>query len=143
MPDLDQIVFRKWENEPDKTKLSSVSFETKVYEFAGPGNKFNFIELYVSFLKNPNYIIRVYYNTNKNSDVFTHLKTFSSNLDSPFRIRPSIHKKEKKQLSNISKIAFKFRIEVSSNSVVTDKDFAIDDIYIVYRNFRTLNIEED
>ena len=68
MPDLDQIVFRKWENETDKTKLSNVSFETKVYEFAGPGNKFNFIELYVSFLKNPNYIIRVYYNTNKISD---------------------------------------------------------------------------
>jgi len=143
MPDLDQIVFRKWENEPDKTKLSNVSFETKVYEFAGPGNKFNFIELYVSFLKNPNYIIRVYYNTNKISDNFTHLKTFKSNVDSPFKITPNNNLKTTERLSNISKIAFKFEIEINSTAVTTDKDFAIDDIYIVYRNFRTLNIEED
>ena len=133
---LGQINWRNWNENP--TYSNNSAWESKMYSFAGPKNKFNVSQLIVVGKGTASKLI-VFYRTGIESPTSGGTyklfgeTNFGTAVDTK-TIDPAISS----DLKGIDTIQFLFRF-----NTLTATTLAIDDIYIVYRTYRELSINED
>ena len=131
MANLSTIVFRQWDESP---AYSNTSFwESKMYSFAGPKNKFNVSEIIVTGKGNLSSLIVEFRNSVEGNWLPFGTTNFETSVDTK-TIKPIAVN----NLKGIDSIQFRFRF-----STLQATTLAIDDIYIVYRTYRELSINED
>ena len=136
MADLTKIVFRQWDETPAYSNTSY--WDSKMYSFAGPKNKFNISQLIVVGRGTASNLV-VEYRTSIESpttggtyQIFGHTN-FGTAVDTK-----TINPINPENLKGLDSIQFRFRFQTLSATTL-----AIDDIYVVYRTYRELSINED
>ncbi len=128
---VNTIIFKKWSETP---AFSNVAFwETKMYSFAGPKNKFNVMQLIIVG-KGLSTTIDVLYRDSVEGTYHVFGSGFFGTAVDTRVIFPQVPS----NLKGLDSIQLKFQFTTLGNSTL-----AIDDIYIVYRTYRELSVNED